>query len=417
MLYNRKIVEDAKKWILKDQILILNGPRQVGKTSVLKLLKEEIIKAGVKENSVIFISLEEIQTLNLLNQNPENILDLIEDKSKKTYFLIDEIQYLDNPSNFLKHIYDKYKEKIKFIVTGSSSLDLKAKLQDSLVGRKITFFVNPLDFEEFLWFKKFEYLPFLKRENAAITIKEKIDGALEEYLRFGGMPAVVLEDNKEIKEKMLQEYAGTYINKDVRSVGKLDNVGQFNAVVKILSSQIGNLLNINELANTAGIPRREVEKYIDLLELTFVMEKLYSYGGNIRKQIIKMPKIYFFDLGVRNAILGNFLAMESRQDGGALFENFVFMELKNKIAKDRIYFYRTAAKSEIDFIVEKDAKLTLIEAKFKKLSKPIDDRVLENFAKEEKNIKESVVVNKSLNIENNMIKYIDYRFIEDLLER
>jgi len=415
MLYNRKIIEEIKKWIPKEQIIILNGPRQVGKTSILKLLKEDITQSRGKEENVIFLNLEEIQVLNQLNSDPENILKLIENKNEKAYFFIDEIQYLDNPSNFLKHIYDKYKEKIKFIVTGSSSLDLKAKFQDSLVGRKITFLINPLDFEEFLSFKKFEYFVFLKRKDVAPSVKDKIDEMLEEYLMFGGMPAIALEDNMEMKEKMLQEYAGTYINKDVRSIGKLDNVGQFNKIVKILSSQIGSLLNINELSNTANISRREAEKYLDLLELTFVIDKIYSYSGNTRKQVAKMPKLYFFDLGVRNAILGNFLAMESRQDGGALFENFIFMEIKNKIAKDRIYFYRTVAKTEIDFVIEKNMLLTLIESKFKNLSKPIDERSLESFIKENENIEKAIIMSKNLNFENGAIKYKDYRFISDLL--
>ncbi len=414
MLYNRKIVKEIKKWISHKEIIIINGPRQVGKTSILELLKEEIIQTGIKTANVIFLNLEDVQTLNLLNSNPENILSLVKNKNEKTYFLIDEIQYLDNPSNFLKHIYDKYVEKIKFIVTGSSSLDLKAKLQDSLAGRRITFMINPLDFEEFLEFKKFEYAHYLKKEDLAVSIMSYYDKMLEEYLMFGGMPAIVLKDDRDAKKRFLQEYAGIYINKDIRSIGKLDNVGQFNATVKILSSQIGNLLNINELTNTLNIPRREIEKYIDLLELTFVMDKIYSYSGNMRKQVTKMPKLYFFDLGVRNAILGNFLEMESRQDGGALFENFIFMELKNKIARDRIYFYRTATKSEIDFIIEEDLILTLIESKFKNLSKQIDERSLENFMKENENTKEAVVINKSLNLKNGKIKYSDYRFVEDL---
>jgi len=232
---------------------------------------------------------------------------------------------LDNPSNFLKHLFDKYADKIKIIVTGSSSLELKAKFQDSLAGRKVSFLINPLNFEEFLIFKNFSYLDYLKKEDLPDDIRNNFDKALSEYLIYGGMPAVVLQNNQKLKQKMLKEYVSAYVNKDIRAIGKVENIANFNSLVKILATQIGSLLNISELGDTVGIPRRAVKKYLDLLEFTFVLDKILPFKKNIRTQITKMPKIYFFDLGIRNAILGNFLEMESRSDAGHLFENFVFL--------------------------------------------------------------------------------------------
>jgi len=410
MLYPRKITKEVKKWLFEKEIIILNGPRQVGKTTLLEILKGELAKAGVSEKTIFYLNLEELKILEALNQDPENILKYVINPKEKNYFFLDEIQYLDNPSNFLKHLYDKYAGRIKIIATGSSSLELKAKLQDSLAGRKVSFLVNPLTFEEFLNFKNFPDISYFKKEEIPEDIKSEFDKELDEYLIYGGMPAVVLQRDKKLKRKMLEEYVSAYVNKDIRVIGKIESIARFNALVKILSSQIGNLLNISELSNAAKISRRNTEKYLDLLEYTFVLDKISPFKKNVRKQVIKMPKIYFFDMGVRNAILGNFLELESRQDGGRLFENFVFLELKNQ-RKNKIFFYRSVNKAEIDFVIEEEAKIILIESKYKKLVRPIDSRVLENFLEKEKNVKKAVVVNLNLNRKDNFVEYIDYRRI------
>ena len=413
MLYSRKILENINKWLFEKEIIILNGPRQIGKTSLLKLIKKQLLDQSVPKKNIFYLNLEELDILDDLNKNPENLLKYITDSDNKNYFFIDEIQYLDNPSNFLKHLYDKYSDKIKIITTGSSSLELKAQLQDSLVGRKVSFLIKALDFEEFLQFKKSDCVKYLFQKDIPINIKNKFDEELNEYLVFGSMPAVVLQGDYELKQTMLREYVGTYINKDIRSIGKIENISQFNTVVKILSSQIGNLLNISELANTANIPRRKVEKYIELLEHTFVLNKIKSFHNNIRKQITKMPKIYFFDVGIRNAILNNFLSMENRQDCGELFENFVFLELKNNLSDD-IFFYRTILKSEIDFIIEKVNVIELIEVKYKKLQKPIDSRALRSLDVNKKKEKKMFVINRQLTSLDKNVQYVDYRNIGGL---
>ena len=414
MIKYRKIANIIEKWIDEKEIIILTGVRQVGKTSLLNLLEQKIKEKNKNEKNIFYLSLEDINVLNALNENPENIFRYILDKNSKNYFLIDEIQYLDNPSNFLKLLYDKYAGKVKLIVTGSSSLELKANFQDSLAGRKVTFEINPLDFEEFLQFKDFEFLDYLYKKDLPKDIKKKFDDMIEEYLIYGVMPAVVLQDEKEKKIKLLEEYVGAYINKDIRAIGKIENIAGFNNFIKAIVSQIGGLLNINELANTLDINRRIIEKYLDLLVFTFVLGKAAPYLGNIRSQITKMQKIYLFDNGIRNAILGNFLATDNRHDSGALFENFVFMELR-KNAGDKIFFYRTSGGGEIDFVLEKQGTVFPIEAKFKKLNKKIDERMLENFISKAKRDCKASVVNLSYNNNSALVKYIDYRFINKVI--
>jgi predicted AAA+ superfamily ATPase len=412
MIKSRKITGIIEKWIDEKEIIIITGVRQVGKTSLLQLLEKKIKAKNISEKNIFYLSLEDLNVLNSLNENPENIFRYALDKNKKNYFLIDEIQYLDNPSNFLKLLYDKYAGQIKLIITGSSALELKADFQDSLAGRKATFEINPLDFEEFLQFKNFAYIDYLSKKDLPENIKKEFDDKLEEYLLYGGMPAVVLQDDKEKKTKLLKEYIGAYINKDIRAIGKIENIARFNNFIKVIASQIGGLLNINELSNTLNINRRTLEKYLELLEYTFILGKALPFLGNIRSQITKMPKIYLFDNGIRNAILENFIAIDSRNDAGVLFENFVFMELKKNIS-DKIFFYRTAGGGEIDFITERDGKIFPLEVKFKRLRNKIDERVIENFIIKSKKECLAKVVNLSLNDNNKTIKYVDYRFVKN----
>ncbi len=414
MLYPRQITQEIKKWLFEKEIIVLNGPRQVGKTSLLEILKNELLKSGVPEKTIFYLNLEEIKILETLNQDPENILKYITSAKGRNYFLLDEIQYLDNPSNFLKHLYDKYAGKIKIIATGSSVLEIKAKFQDSLVGRKVSFLVNPLTFKEFLnfhsRFRESRLLDYLEKKDIPLDIKNELEKALNEYLIYGGMPAVVLQKEEGLKQKMLNEYVSAYINKDIRAIGRIESIARFNGFVKILAAQIGGLLNISELGNAAGISRRETERYLDLLEFTFVLDKIFSFKRNIRTRVVKMPKIYFFDLGIRNAIIGNFSGLDSRTDSGSIFENFVFLELKNQ-KKDKIFFYRTVGKTEIDFVVEDEEQVFLLESKYKKLARPIDSRVLENFIEKEGNVKKAIIVNIDLNYKDGSVEYADYRFI------
>ncbi len=409
MLYNRKIQEKINKWLFKDEIIVLNGPRQVGKTSILKLIQKELKNNGIGEDQIFYLNLEKLEILDDLNKSPENILKYIKNKAAKNYFLIDEIQYLDNPSNFLKHLYDEHRSAVKLITTGSSSLELKAKLQDSLVGRKVAFMINPLTFEEFLDFKQIEDKIYYRRENIPNELQNKFKKLLDEYLLFGGMPKVVLTSDYEDKKTLLKNYVNDYINKDIRYIGKINNLLKFNQLIKALASQIGCLLNINELTNTLGISRRDTQSYLNLLEHTFVLDKIPPYNKNIRSQITKMPKIYWFDLGVRNQILNNFTDAPDRADNGNMFENFIYLELKYALGKENIFFYRTTHKAEIDFIIEKNAVVYPVEVKYKTFNKPAGGRALINFCHIKNiNCQNAYLINLNLEEDKDKIKFLTF---------
>ncbi|MEA1937102.1 MAG: ATP-binding protein [Patescibacteria group bacterium] len=357
MLIKRKVLLKINKWLDSRKILILNGARQVGKTTILKELEQ---KLKAKNKNCVYLNLESFQAADRLNDNPDNIFDFMPDRNLFYYILIDEIQILDQPSRFLKYIYDTY-ENIKLIVTGSANLEIKAKLQDSLAGRKITFFINPLSVDEILDYEK------LDKQTKNPLEQKKIEQIFKEYLLFGGLPEIYLEKNREKKEILLKEYFGTYINKDIRALISNINISKFNQLNIALAHLIGNLVNKNELANDINIDNRTLNRYLDLLKYSFIFDFVSPYFSNPFTQIKKMQKVYCFDFGVRNAILNNFIKTDLRDDCGRLFENFVYFVLKEKYQE--INFWRTVKGSEVDFVYQKNG-LNIMEAKYKKFKEP-----------------------------------------------
>ncbi|MBU4338959.1 ATP-binding protein [Patescibacteria group bacterium] len=357
MQIKRRVLGEISQWLDKKKILILNGARQVGKTTILKEIKKELEE---KNKNCVYLNLESFQAADRLNANPDNIFDFIPDKNLFWYVLIDEIQILDNPSHFLKYIYDTY-DNLKLIITGSANLEIKAKLQDSLAGRKITFYIGPLSLDEILDYEKLD-----KKTKNPIE-KQKIDKIFEEYLIFGGLPEIYLEKDKEKKKKLLKEYLGTYVNKDIRALISKINVSKFNQLNITLSHLIGNLVNKNKISNNLNINSRTLDKYLDLLKYSFIFDFISPYFSNPVTQIKKMQKVYCFDFGVRNAILNNFIEVDLREDCGKLFENFVYLKLKEKYQE--IFFWRTVKGSEVDFVYQEDG-LNIIEAKYKKFTAP-----------------------------------------------
>ncbi len=183
-------------------------------------------------------------------------------------------------------------------------------------------------------------------------------------------------------------------------------------MIKTLAAQSGGLLNINELSNSLNLARRKTEEYIELLIETFVLIKLTPYSRNIRSQLTKMPKFYWFDPGIRNGILNNYSSLAVRADSGALFENFIFNEL-GRYKENKVFFYRTTNKSEIDFIIEKGGQIFPLEVKYKKLTRPINSRVMAEFCGETKS-HQGKIINLNYNKAAPAVSYVDFRrFLAD----
>jgi len=358
----RDIIENARKYFDSDEILLFIGARQSGKTTILRAIQEELEQKGEK---TFFLNLEDPDYLRLINQSPKNLLQIFTfDLKTKTTVFVDEIQYLNNPTNFLKYFYDEYRGKIRLIVSGSSAFYLDKKFKDSLVGRKYVFPVRTLSFREFLRFKnEDELLSVLPREfsssnyliskKISLSAKEKIRNLFCEFLLYGGYPRVVLAPLSD-KLFILQEIVYSYIKKDIYDAGiKQDEI--FYRLFKILASQTGNLVNMNELSNLLGVSRKAIENYLYVMQKSFHIVLIRPWYQNIRKELSKMPKVYFYDLGLRNFLVNNFDSVLVRSDRGALLENAVVRQLAERsgiIIEDKIKFWRYKTGAEVDIIFE-----------------------------------------------------------------
>jgi len=358
----RYLYERLEKHLNHKNHTIITGARQVGKTSILRQLYNSLKE---KNEEAVFLNLESKELLKSLNSDIKSVFNrvkivpkkIIKGKTdKRIYLLIDEIQYLEDPTNFLKFLYDEYEYNVKVVATGSSAFYIDKKFKDSLAGRKRIFQLYPLSFNEFLIFKRQEKLndeiSYMVSEPSYVSeYKSNTYSLLLEYLRYGGYPAVVLEDDFEEKKWLLDELKNSYLRRDIIESG-VEKEQKFVMLVQLLADQIGNLVNKNELGNTLGLDNKTVESYTYILEKCFHIDLLKPFFKNIRKELTKMPKVFFNDIGLRNAFLGRFDNPLDRMDKGELFENFIYNQLRIKHERDKIKYWRTSDRHEVDFVIE-----------------------------------------------------------------
>lgn len=362
--------------IPKKEFTILIGARQIGKSTLLKQIADELISKG---EIVYSINLERKNVLQELDQDAENLFKFSPlAEGKRIIVMIDEVQYLKDASGFLKLLYDEYADRLKIVATGSSAFYIDRNFKDSLAGRKRIFQMPTLDFDEFLDFKgKPELandLTDLRKGEKQRSVYENMFWALlDEYMNYGGYPAIVLENDFATKKELLKEIRDSYIKRDILESGVNDEEKLYRLLM-VLASQSGNLLNVNELSNTLRINNSTVENYLYILQKCFHISLVRPFYNNIRKELVKMPKVFLNDLGLRNILINYFAPIEQRADKGALLENFVFRKLLEKNEPDQLKFWRTADGHEVDFVVETSfQKGYAVEVKFQenesKLSK------------------------------------------------
>jgi len=357
----RKIFYKIQDELENNLILLLIWARQVGKTTVLKQLRESI-SSGQK---TYFLNLEDPDIKTVLNIHPNKIFEIIwSNSAEKQIVFIDEIQYLDNPTNFLKYLYDEYKDTLKLVVSWSSSFYIDQNFKDSLIGRKKVFNMYTLDFEEFLDFKEENEIKTIlfKDKNIPLLYRDKIAQLFWEYISYWWYPEIVLIKDHDKKIQRLNDFTFDYIKKDIYDANISDS-DKFFSILKILANQTWELVNMNEIANTCNLSLPTVEKYIYIMQKSFHVALIRPYHTNIRKELSKMPKIYFYDLWFRNSLLRNFEPILLRWDKWASLENIVFRELLFGFWKENIKFWRTQAQNEVDFIINESQA---IEVKFNK---------------------------------------------------
>ncbi|MFH1798133.1 MAG: ATP-binding protein [Candidatus Omnitrophota bacterium] len=369
----RDIADEIVKYIDTDNIIVLHGERQVGKTCILYYL-ENLLKS--RDKATFFFDLEDSRLVNTLDAGVDSFLaylrnegfdlDKIKNGNGRLYVFIDEVQYLDNPSPLLKLLADHHKY-IQLIVSGSSSFNIKSKFSDSLAGRTVDFEIFNLSFREFIRFKGLLY----ELENISSGVH--LDKAIElyhEYVFFGGYPKIVLENSVEKKEKYLQQIIDTYVKKDIRDLAHVKDTRKFNNLLKVLASQSGQLLNVAQLANTCSLAKQTIESYLFILENTYVLRLVTPFSSSSKVEVVKTPKIFFYDTGLLEML---WLGGLQKNLIGNIFETSVFSELVKKYGAQNIHYWRNRNQNEIDFILELKGKILPIEAKvsfrsFRKLS-------------------------------------------------
>jgi len=383
-MIKREIIPSILHWIGKEKILILKGARQVGKTTILKQIISNIqntnktaeiayLQADDKKNSQIFSSTATLE---------EHLKRTYGFPAKFVYLFIDEFQMIENAGLFLKNIFDTHRKKLQIIVSGSSSLEI-TKNTEFLTGRSINFNINRISFREYFNYEnksEISPIPLSNFDDIKMfyqTFSEKINLHFKEYLAFGGYPEVITTLEHKDKEIILESIVKTYIEKDIAGFLKVENIVGFNNLIRILSSQIGNLINLSEISNTANLARNTTEKYLSMLVGTYVFDIVTPYYKNVRSELSKMPKVYALDIGIRN-YFNRTLNSDNRLNGSVV-ENFVYLHLLEQYKKDYIHFYRTIGGAEIDFILEgAENKLTVAEVKYRqKTNTPV---AIKNFS-------------------------------------
>jgi uncharacterized protein len=362
MYIQRNIHPEIRKHLKRKEYTIITGPRQSGKTSLLQALFREL--KGEKQ-TVSYVTFEDRDILSAINNHPEEIFAFTprpkkslerSDPVKQPIFLfIDEVQHAADPSNFLKYLYDIYKENLKIVATGSSAFYLDKKFSDSLSGRKRIFELQTLSFEELLIFKNLKDLYkelelIRKRKEYISSDSRELMEIFNEYMIFGGYPEVVLENDKKEKINLLKEIKNSFLKRDIDESG-VNNPDKFYHLLVMLAGQTGNLVNRNELSNTIGIDNKTIDKYLNVLQNCFHIELVRPFHSNLRKELTKMSKIYFKDFGLRNCALNRFFDFKSREDQGSLLENYIHKRFSDLYDKDSIRFWRTTDNREVDFVI------------------------------------------------------------------
>ena len=364
-MIRRKLFEDLQAHLPKKEFSIITGARQTGKSTLLKQLE---VYCKEEQIPVVFLNLENKTILAELNENPLNLLKFIPEPNKRTIALVDEVQYLHDPSNFLKLLYDEHSEQIKVIATGSSAFYIDNKFNDSLAGRKKIFQLFTCSFDEYLDLSgksdlKEEKDRLLKNIEFKSTLIDYLRVEWETYMIYGGYPGIVTEPDKQEKINKLKEIRDSFVKRDLLESGVINETAFYN-LFRILADQTGSMVNVNELSSTLRIKNETVDNYLTILQKCFHIALIKPFYKNIRKELTKMPKVFLLDTGLRNCLLNNFQPLAVRTDKGELWENTVFRIFADKIGIDAIQYWRTSAGNEVDFVISGLQGSKAIEAKF-----------------------------------------------------
>ncbi len=329
--YSRIQYKKIKDLFFKKQIIIIYGARQVGKSTLSKLILKDF-----EESEVLFLSCDDVLVRSKLeNVNTQQLMSLV---IGKKVVVIDEAQMVENIGTTLKLLADNIQDDVQIIATGSSSFDLANKINEPLTGRNLKFFLYPLSLSE------------ISNQMDKINIQKNLNN----FMLYGMYPSIVTEENIQNKILFLQNLTEDYLFKDILNYDKVKNTNVIKKLTLLIALRVGSEISYPDLAVNLGVSRDTVAKYVDILEQAFIIFRLKPFYTNKEKEINKTHKIYFYDTGIRNALLGNFDDLNLRSDTGAIFENFFIAEYYKKHNYSNnlseLNFWKSYGGGEIDLV-------------------------------------------------------------------
>jgi predicted AAA+ superfamily ATPase len=381
-------------WLGKRQIISVYGLRRSGKTILMNQIIDYLLKKKTNPKNIFYFSFEEIFV-----KSPEILKDIIDfylnnilKGNERIYIFLDEVQYVPNWSSYLKFYYD-LNPKMKFFVSGSASLFIKRRVTESLAGRIIDFELDTLSFKEFLRFKGLKIDEVIKNKE---LFKFDVQKYFIEYLLKGGFPEVAGENNLDfihtyVKNSVLERL----LYRDIKQIFRVREPGSLLEMLKYLSSSTSGQVSMEKLASNLSITRQTVKNYLYYLKESLIIDFLYLYKKSVIASLRKAKKVYFKDVGIVNALLGNAEEILTQDFCGNLVENIVFNHLRKKYEK--IFFWKDKSGNEVDFIIDDKGKILPIEVKFKKKVEKNEIKGLLKFCKIFK-IKKAIVVTKNENV-------------------
>jgi uncharacterized protein len=358
MFIPREIEKDIEKWLPEREMIAIIGPRQCGKTTLLSRLKERASQLGLfDERHCVLVSFDDEIECQKFERDPVDHIQRYLVDGNKHLLLLDEVQYIKDAGRKLKVVFDRLQDRAKFVITGSSGLDLRG-IGASLVGRVLFFEMHPLSFSEFLLTKD----PGLQRYiaehgfdlknpgNWGKTVPvhlDRLNRLLEEYLTFGAFPRVVLMDDIEKKKTLLRELVTTYIEKDILKIYGPAFRNDALRILQHMAFNCGGQFNAQELSSMLKLNVKKVRETVDIMENAFILKPLRPMFKSLSTEIRKMPKIYFVDIGLRNSLAEDFTFSREK---GYLLESFVLGQLARRGSK--LKYWRTVSKTEVDFILD-----------------------------------------------------------------
>lgn len=343
-MIDRYLKSTIKQYLGDHKAIVVMGPRQVGKTTLLKDM--------FRGNGVLWLNGDDIKTQKAMSEESATSLgDLV--RGYHTV-VIDEAQRIENIGIKLKILYDNFGDKVQIVATGSSSFDLANKINEPMTGRKWLYRMYPLSFSEMV--AQHGWLNEMRN--------------LERRMIYGYYPAVVANPDK--APDIITNLAGDNLYRDALQWKGLRNPAKLNDLLSALALRIGSQVSVNELSSLIGMDNKTVEKYLSLLEKCYIIFRLPSYARNLRNELKVSSKFFFYDMGIRNAILSDFRSLADRTDIGNMFENFIIAEMQKTTSfrKRRQYFWRTSQQQEVDYLTEYNTKIVAAEIKWNEKRNP-----------------------------------------------